>query len=103
METATTHAFDAKTITKLGSLKIYPAIEALEECLIREALRRTGGKKVDACRLLGVSRNGLDKKLKTAEHIDRIDPQAERRNRVVSEKIRKSRQDRTLRRRLLVL
>lgn len=32
--------------------------------MIRKALDAVGGVKVEACRLLGLSRNGLDKKMK---------------------------------------
>lgn len=46
------------------SLELAPAFETIERALIREALHRARGKKVEACRLLGLSRNGLDKKLK---------------------------------------
>jgi len=51
-------------ISELDSLEMKPLAEALEMRLIREALRRTRGVKVEACRLLGLSRNGLDKKMR---------------------------------------
>ncbi|MEM1206400.1 MAG: helix-turn-helix domain-containing protein, partial [Acidobacteriota bacterium] len=51
-------------LSGLDSLELAPALRSVEETLIREALRRASGKKVEACRLLGLSRNGLDKKLK---------------------------------------
>lgn len=53
-----------RLIGSLDSLELSPVIEAIEERLIREALRRAGGKKVEARRLLGLSRNGLDLKMK---------------------------------------
>ena len=46
------------------SLEIAPRVEVLERALIREALRRAEGGQSKAARLLGVSRNGLVKKLK---------------------------------------
>lgn len=49
---------------ELDSLELAPRVAALERSLIREALRRCGGRQVDAARLLGISRNGLAKKLK---------------------------------------
>ncbi len=46
------------------SLTLAPRVRALETELIREALRRAGGKPTHAARLLGLSRNGLMKKMK---------------------------------------
>lgn len=49
---------------ELDSLALAPRLEGLERALIREALLRTGGRLGEAARLLGISRNGLAKKLK---------------------------------------
>ena len=46
------------------SLEIAPRVEVLERALIREALCRVDGRQAKAARLLGMSRNGLVKKLK---------------------------------------
>ncbi len=46
------------------SLALEPRLRALEAELIREALRRAGGKPTHAARLLGLSRNGLANKMK---------------------------------------
>jgi transcriptional regulator with PAS, ATPase and Fis domain len=54
----------ARLIAELHSLELQPTVLTLEEQLIREALRRTQGKKLQACKLLGLSRNGLEKKMK---------------------------------------
>ena len=54
----------ARLVAELDSLSLKPLTEALEGCLIREALRRVKGKKIAACHLLSLSRNGLDKKMK---------------------------------------
>lgn len=48
----------------LGSPRLASAVEAVEEFWIRRALERAGHKKVEASRLLGLSRNGLDNKMK---------------------------------------
>ena len=45
------------------SLELAPRVDALEREMICEALRRTRGKKVAAAEMLGVSRNGLAKKM----------------------------------------
>jgi transcriptional regulator with GAF, ATPase, and Fis domain len=45
-------------------LALEPKILEVEETMIREALRRAGGKKIRAAELLGISRNGLAKKMK---------------------------------------
>ncbi len=45
-------------------LQLRPQIEALERSLVEEALRRTGGNQTAAARLLGLSRFGLQKKLR---------------------------------------
>ena len=45
-------------------LQLRPQIEALERTLVEEALRRTGGNQTAAARLLGLSRFGLQKKLR---------------------------------------
>lgn len=51
-------------VEELESLELGPAVAMLEEHLIRLALDRAGNKKIEACRLLGLSRNGLDNKIK---------------------------------------
>ena len=51
----------------LDGLALAPRLEALERKLIQEALRRTGGHKLEAARLLEISRNGLAKKLERLE------------------------------------
>jgi DNA-binding NtrC family response regulator/pSer/pThr/pTyr-binding forkhead associated (FHA) protein len=53
----------ARLIAELPSLELKPVIEAIERGLIVEAIRRASGKKVEMCKLLDLSRNGLDKKL----------------------------------------
>jgi transcriptional regulator with GAF, ATPase, and Fis domain len=45
-------------------LAIKPRVEALERSLVDEALKRTGGNQTAAAKLLGLSRYGLQKKLK---------------------------------------
>ncbi len=45
-------------------LHLAPRLQQLERQLIKEALRRAGGRQVHACKLLGVSRNGLADKIK---------------------------------------
>jgi DNA-binding NtrC family response regulator len=45
-------------------LQLRPQVEALERALVEEALRRTGGNQTAAARLLGLSRFGLQKKLR---------------------------------------
>jgi len=45
-------------------LQLRPQVEALERSLVEEALRRTGGNQTAAARLLGLSRFGLQKKLR---------------------------------------
>jgi DNA-binding NtrC family response regulator len=54
----------SRLLEGLECLELGPLVDAVEEHLIREALRRAGGKKVEARRLLGLSRNGLDSKMK---------------------------------------
>jgi transcriptional regulator with PAS, ATPase and Fis domain len=50
------------------SLKSLPdAVEALERRMIAEALRESGGNKQKAAQALGLSRQGLIKKLKRLE------------------------------------
>ncbi len=46
------------------SLALDPALQRLEEQLIREALERTDHRQINAARLLGISRNGLANKMK---------------------------------------
>ena len=46
------------------SLELKPQVEELERALVEEALRRTGGNQTAAAKLLGLSRYGLQKKLK---------------------------------------
>jgi Nif-specific regulatory protein len=54
-----------KTVETLRSLKSLPAtVEALERRMIAEALRESGGNKQKAAQALGLSRQGLIKKLK---------------------------------------
>ena len=48
----------------LDPLSLEPRLVELETCLIREAMRRTDGNQTQAARLLGITRNGLAKKLK---------------------------------------
>jgi len=38
------------------------AVEQLEQCLIEEALKATGGRRAEAARLLGIGRNTLSRK-----------------------------------------
>jgi DNA-binding NtrC family response regulator len=52
-----------RLVAGLESLELAPLVQAIEKRLILEAKQRTGGKKIEACRVLGLSRNGLDKKL----------------------------------------
>jgi len=47
-----------------GELKIKPQVETLERGLVEEALRRTNNNQTAAAKLLGLSRYGLQKKLK---------------------------------------
>jgi len=49
---------------EMDSLELVPRLEALERALLREAMLRTGGRLGEAADLLGLSRNGLAKKLK---------------------------------------
>ena len=46
------------------TLLLAPRLRRLEIRLIREALRRSGGRQIHAARLLGISRNGLADKIK---------------------------------------
>jgi DNA-binding NtrC family response regulator len=48
---------------EMDSLELAPRLEALERAMLREAMLRTGGRLMAAARLLGLSRNGLAKKL----------------------------------------
>ena len=48
----------------LDSLSLKPRVERLERSLIREALGRSGNNQTKAAELLGLSRFGLQKKLK---------------------------------------
>ncbi len=50
--------------SEMDSLALVPRLEALERALLQEAMRRTGGRLGEAAGLLGISRNGLAKKLK---------------------------------------
>lgn len=52
---------------ELEDLALGPRLEALEESLIREALRRAEGNKSQAARLLKITRNGLAKKMERLE------------------------------------
>jgi transcriptional regulator with PAS, ATPase and Fis domain len=52
-----------RLVAGLDSLALAPLVQALEKRLILAARQRTGGKKSEACKLLDLSRNGLDKKL----------------------------------------
>ncbi len=52
------------SLAQAGSLHLSTAVGQLEEAFIRAALERSAGVKKEACHLLGISRNGLDKKLK---------------------------------------
>ena len=51
-------------ISVTSELLIRPRVEALERELVEEALRRTNGNQTQAAKLLGLSRYGLQKKLK---------------------------------------
>jgi transcriptional regulator with PAS, ATPase and Fis domain len=51
----------ARLIAEVPSLELKSLVESIERGLIVEAIRRTGGKKVEMCKLLDLSRNGLDK------------------------------------------
>lgn len=53
-----------RLMAELTSLELSPFLEAIEERLLREALHRTGGDKVEASQLLGLSLGDLDKKMK---------------------------------------
>jgi transcriptional regulator with AAA-type ATPase domain len=46
-----------------GSLELHRHVDALEERLIQEALRRAGGNRSEAAKTLGISRNGLALKM----------------------------------------
>jgi transcriptional regulator with PAS, ATPase and Fis domain len=46
------------------SLSLPQRVEEIEIACIREALQKTGGNKLQASKLLGITRQGLDKKLK---------------------------------------
>jgi transcriptional regulator of acetoin/glycerol metabolism len=46
------------------SLEIKPRVEELERALVEEAMRQTNGNQTAAAKLLGLSRYGLQKKLK---------------------------------------
>ncbi len=48
----------------LDPLTLGPRLRELEVCLLREALKRSGGNQSQAARLLGITRNGLAKKIK---------------------------------------
>jgi len=51
-------------------LRLKPRVELLERDLIRQALERTQGNQTQAAQLLGLSRYGLQKKLKRLEEAD---------------------------------
>jgi DNA-binding NtrC family response regulator len=59
-ETAGRRAPDAKSVSFGSEL---PTLEGLEELLIAESLRRSGGNVSAAARVLGISRQGLSKRL----------------------------------------
>ena len=48
----------------------FPSLKELEECLIAEALRQSGGNQGAAARLLGISRQALNKRLTRKEATD---------------------------------
>jgi DNA-binding NtrC family response regulator len=52
------------TDTTEPARSLYGAVEALERRMIADALRETGGNKQRAAQILGMSRQGLLKKLK---------------------------------------
>ena len=61
---------EALALPELGEgavLDLGARVEELEERLIREALHLADGKQIEAARLLGISRNGLAKKIKRLE------------------------------------
>jgi transcriptional regulator with GAF, ATPase, and Fis domain len=55
---------DAAVATDFDSLLLKPRVERLERSLLREALGRSGNNQTKAAELLGLSRFGLQKKLK---------------------------------------
>jgi transcriptional regulator with GAF, ATPase, and Fis domain len=55
---------EAVAATDLDSLLLKPRVERLERALLREALGRSGNNQTKAAELLGLSRFGLQKKLK---------------------------------------
>ncbi len=55
---------ELKALPVSGPLALAPRLQEYEEQLIREALRRSGGRQCKAARLLGISRNGLANKMK---------------------------------------
>ncbi|MEM8961404.1 MAG: sigma 54-interacting transcriptional regulator [Acidobacteriota bacterium] len=55
---------DDEPLGAAANLAIKPRVDALERRLIRTAMTRTGGHRMQAAALLGVSRGGLAKKLK---------------------------------------
>ena len=59
-------AGDAEAVapTDLDNLLLKPRVERLERSLLREALGRSGNNQTKAAELLGLSRFGLQKKLK---------------------------------------
>ena len=58
------HAGSSLTLSAGDELSIPASVEALEVDLIKTALERAGGNKVAASRLLGITRQGLHKKMK---------------------------------------
>ena len=56
-------ASDAAPDVELATLSLEAHLQRLEDRLIREALRRAGGNRSQAAKLLGVSRNGLALKM----------------------------------------
>jgi two-component system response regulator HupR/HoxA len=57
------HLADVRPSAETDDLELRPRVETLERFLIREAMRRAGGRQVKAAELLGVSRSGLAKML----------------------------------------
>jgi DNA-binding NtrC family response regulator len=63
VETAREGAEESDSL-RPDSLLLEPRLRRLEIRMIREALRRSGGRQVQAARMLGISRNGLADKIK---------------------------------------
>jgi DNA-binding NtrC family response regulator len=60
-------AAPAKEVRLETGKSLFEAIEALERRMVQDALKESGGNKVKAAQSLGLSRQGLIKKLKKLE------------------------------------